>query len=92
MSCPLMFATALSFLKAAFQPLAGTGPLVHTLNVACVFDDDMIIVHDDVRLAARIKSILVVVVIVVTNQTRVRINGMRAEVYRGARHVEPMIM
>jgi hypothetical protein len=59
-----------------------TPTFLRTLNIATVLDHDVNVV--EIRLAMRIICVLVIVVIVVANQTRVRLNGVGAEmmIYR----------
>lgn len=79
---------ASSLLEAPFEALPRSGSFGYTFNIAGVLDNDIIIVHNDIWLATSIVSILVVVIVVVTNQPRIRLNGIGAEVYRRVWHTK----
>ena len=50
-------------------------------NVTTVLDNN-IVVHEDVGLTASVVHVFIVIVVVITNQTRVRLGRVRAEIYR----------
>ena len=60
----LMFATSLA--EASFQSLSAALSLLRAFNVIGILNHASII-HDNVRLAAGIVTVLIVVVVVVTN-------------------------
>jgi hypothetical protein len=63
----LVLATRLSLLEAALESLARPRPLLHTLDVAGILHDNVVIVHENVHLAVRVVVVLVVIIVVIAH-------------------------
>lgn len=76
-----MLATCLAFFETTVKALSRLCALMSMFNVTTVLDNN-VIVHEDVWLTASVVHVFVVIVVVVTNQTRVRLSRVRAEICR----------
>jgi hypothetical protein len=62
-----VLATALSFLETTVESLTRPSAYVHVFDIARILNYDIVVAHDEVRLAMRVVRVFIIIVVVVAH-------------------------